>query len=160
MQAAELKLPAPHPPTHAPCLACRGYGIRYRYGMFKQSIKDGFQLELPDYWLGLGNPYEIRRPEVRFKVGFFGGLDGNKWTPGEEVREGRGGEGLRCVGGGGVLGMACEFAGAWVVNQLCSCFWECASSRLLGRANIQQPNSLPAWRWLQCRGPAVPGLAM
>ena len=46
---------------------CRGYGIRYRYGMFKQAVKDGVQVELPDYWLDNGNPWEIRRPEIQFK---------------------------------------------------------------------------------------------
>ncbi|PSC73274.1 glycosyltransferase family 35 [Micractinium conductrix] len=62
-----------------------GYGIRYRYGMFKQAVKDGLQVELPDYWLDAGNPWEIRRPETQFKVGFYGSLDGDKWTPSEEV---------------------------------------------------------------------------
>eukprot|EP00887_Chlorella_sp_A99_P002343 scaffold10.g2343.t1 len=63
-----------------------GYGIRYRYGMFKQALKDGYQVELPDYWLDKGNPWEIRRPEVRFRVGFYGSVGGGgKWAPGEEV---------------------------------------------------------------------------
>ncbi|PRW61019.1 Alpha-glucan phosphorylase cytosolic [Chlorella sorokiniana] len=62
-----------------------GYGIRYRYGMFRQAIKDGLQVELPDYWLDNGNPWEIRRPETRFNVGFYGKLEGDKWVPGEEV---------------------------------------------------------------------------
>ena len=35
--------------------------------MFKQAIKDGVQVELPDYWLDAGTPWEIRRPETRFK---------------------------------------------------------------------------------------------
>ncbi|KAI3432399.1 hypothetical protein D9Q98_003955 [Chlorella vulgaris] len=62
-----------------------GYGIRYRYGMFKQGVKDGLQVELPDYWLDNGNPWEIRRPETQFKVGFYGSLEDGKWVPGEEV---------------------------------------------------------------------------
>ena len=41
-----------------------GCGIRYRYGMFKQQIKDGFQVEVPDNWLAEGNPFELRRPEI------------------------------------------------------------------------------------------------
>ena len=65
-----------------------GYGIRYRYGMFKQEIAaNGRQLEVPDYWLNTdGNPWEIHRPEVRFPIGFYGeiGPDG-KWAPGEQV---------------------------------------------------------------------------
>lgn len=65
-----------------------GYGIRYRYGMFKQSISDaGRQEELPDYWIGgEGNPWEIHRPEIRFPVSFFGEVGPNgKWVPGEQV---------------------------------------------------------------------------
>ena len=38
-----------------------GCGIRYRYGMFKQEIKDGYQVEVPDNWLKDGNPFEIKR---------------------------------------------------------------------------------------------------
>lgn len=49
-----------------------GCGIRYRYGMFKQQIKDGYQVEVPDNWLENGNPFELRRPEYA-KVVKFGG---------------------------------------------------------------------------------------
>ncbi len=49
-----------------------GCGIRYRYGMFKQEIRDGFQREVPDDWLRDGNPFELRRPEYT-KVIKFGG---------------------------------------------------------------------------------------
>ena len=49
-----------------------GCGIRYRYGMFKQQIKDGYQVEVPDNWLDNGNPFELRRPEYA-KVVKFGG---------------------------------------------------------------------------------------
>ena len=49
-----------------------GCGIRYRYGMFKQQIEDGFQIEVPDNWLADGNPFELRRPEYA-KVVKFGG---------------------------------------------------------------------------------------
>ena len=49
-----------------------GCGIRYRYGMFKQKIEDGFQREVPDEWLADGNPFELRRPEYA-KVVKFGG---------------------------------------------------------------------------------------
>ena len=66
-----------------------GYGIRYKYGMFKQSIaEDGKQVELPDKWIPEGgNPWEIRRPDIRFPVGFYGsvGSDG-VWTPKESVQ--------------------------------------------------------------------------
>ena len=49
-----------------------GCGIRYRYGMFKQEIRDGYQVEVPDNWLADGNPFELRRPEYA-KVVKFGG---------------------------------------------------------------------------------------
>ncbi len=49
-----------------------GCGIRYRYGMFKQKIKDGYQVEVPDNWLVDGNPFELRRPEYA-KIVKFGG---------------------------------------------------------------------------------------
>ena len=52
--------------------AAYGCGIRYRYGMFKQQIKDGYQIEVPDNWLKDGNPFEIKRPEYSYEVKFGG----------------------------------------------------------------------------------------
>lgn len=52
--------------------AAYGCGIRYRYGMFKQEIKDGYQIEVPDNWLVDGNPFELRRPEYAKEVKFGG----------------------------------------------------------------------------------------
>ena len=49
-----------------------GCGIRYRYGMFKQVIENGYQLEKPDDWLKYGNPFEIKRPEYAVEVKFGG----------------------------------------------------------------------------------------
>ena len=49
-----------------------GCGIRYRYGMFKQQIRDGYQIEVPDNWLVDGNPFELRRPEYKKEVKFGG----------------------------------------------------------------------------------------
>lgn len=49
-----------------------GYGIRYDYGIFRQMIKDGNQIEVPDYWLSQGNPWEIERLDVQYKVRFYG----------------------------------------------------------------------------------------
>jgi starch phosphorylase len=43
-----------------------GYGIRYDYGIFKQKIVDGYQVEIPDYWLANGNPWEIERQDVTY----------------------------------------------------------------------------------------------
>lgn len=50
----------------------RGYGIRYEYGMFKQNIVNGQQMESPDYWLEYGNPWEFPRHNTRYKVRFGG----------------------------------------------------------------------------------------
>ena len=49
-----------------------GCGIRYHYGMFKQEIKDGYQVEVPDNWLKDGYPFELRRPEYAKEVHFGG----------------------------------------------------------------------------------------
>ena len=53
-----------------------GCGIRYRYGMFKQEIRDGYQVEAPDNWLKNGYPFELRRPEYH-----FGGYVRVEWDP-------------------------------------------------------------------------------
>ncbi len=52
--------------------AVYGAGIRYRYGMFKQKIENGYQVEVPDNWLENGNPLELRRPEYEQEVHFYG----------------------------------------------------------------------------------------
>ena len=58
-----------------------GNGIRYRYGLFKQKIVDGYQVELPDSWLNNGNPWEVRRADKAVEVTFGGEVwledDGN-----------------------------------------------------------------------------------
>lgn len=54
------------------CYPVYGCGIRYRYGMFKQTIKDGYQVETPDNWLKDGYPFELRRPEYSYEVKFGG----------------------------------------------------------------------------------------
>ena len=51
-----------------------GCGIRYRYGMFKQKIENGYQVEVPDNWLKEGNPFEIRREEYAKEVRFGGNI--------------------------------------------------------------------------------------
>ena len=52
-----------------------GYGIRYEYGMFKQAIREGQQVETPDYWLSHGYPWEFQRPEVVWRVRFGGRVE-------------------------------------------------------------------------------------
>ena len=66
-----------------------GCGIRYRYGMFKQKIEDGYQIEVPDEWLKDGNPFEVRRSEYATEVK-FGGYVKTVWEDGREkfVQEG------------------------------------------------------------------------
>ncbi|MBP7461235.1 MAG: glycogen/starch/alpha-glucan phosphorylase, partial [Candidatus Delongbacteria bacterium] len=49
-----------------------GYGIRYEFGIFSQAIENGWQTEQPDHWLSYGNPWEIFRRELKFRVKFFG----------------------------------------------------------------------------------------
>ncbi|NLG02885.1 MAG: glycogen/starch/alpha-glucan phosphorylase, partial [Clostridia bacterium] len=51
-----------------------GCGIRYKYGMFKQEIRDGYQVEVPDNWLKDGNPFELRRPEYAKTIKFGGNI--------------------------------------------------------------------------------------
>ena len=48
-----------------------GYGLRYKYGMFRQVFQDGYQKEFPDCWLENDNPWEIPR-NIRYQVGFGG----------------------------------------------------------------------------------------
>ena len=57
-----------------------GCGIRYRYGMFKQEIRDGYQVEAPNNWLKNGYPFELRRPEYAKEV-HFGGYVRVEWDP-------------------------------------------------------------------------------
>ena len=66
-----------------------GCGIRYHYGMFKQKIKDGYQVEVPDEWLKNGYPFELRRPEYATEVK-FGGYFKTEWDGGRNhfVQEG------------------------------------------------------------------------
>ncbi|CAI5948349.1 unnamed protein product [Closterium sp. NIES-64] len=69
------------------------YGIRYQYGMFRQTLQDGFQHEQPDYWLTFGNPWEIERVFVTYPVRFYGtvesyteaGYPRKRWVEGETV---------------------------------------------------------------------------
>lgn len=52
-----------------------GYGIRYEYGIFRQEIRNGYQVEQPDNWLTFGNPWETLRPELSYRVRFFGRVE-------------------------------------------------------------------------------------
>jgi starch phosphorylase len=72
-----------------------GYGIRYEFGIFDQEIRDGWQVEITDDWLALGNPWELRRPEITYRVGWQGhtetysdaaGFQRVRWVPGMMVK--------------------------------------------------------------------------
>jgi len=71
-----------------------GYGLRYEFGIFKQTFEDGWQVELPDTWLRLGNPWEFPQPDDMVEVGFYGhtepytdenGDQRVRWVPGNKV---------------------------------------------------------------------------
>ncbi|KAK6463838.1 releases glucose-1-phosphate from glycogen [Scheffersomyces coipomensis] len=72
-----------------------GYGLNYQYGIFKQKIIDGYQVEVPDYWLKYSNPWEITRHEIQIPVDFYGyvyedhdpntGIAKKVWSGGERV---------------------------------------------------------------------------
>ena len=72
-----------------------GYGIRYDHGIFRQVLKDGWQVELPEDWLSSGNPWEFERPEATYSIGFGGTVDVEQkpdgttrsvWNPAESVK--------------------------------------------------------------------------
>jgi len=60
-----------------------GYGIRYEYGIFSQDIQSGWQIEQPDNWLSFGNPWEIFRRELTFRVKFGGRVKIKEISPGK-----------------------------------------------------------------------------
>ena len=75
-------------------IPAHGYGIRYDHGIFRQVLRDGWQLELPEDWLSSGNPWEFERPEVAYTIGFGGTVEGlehedgttkYRWEPAETV---------------------------------------------------------------------------
>lgn len=72
-----------------------GYGIRYEFGIFSQTLKDGWQAEVTDKWLHYGNPWEVARPEIAFEVKFGGYTEHHydeenklkvNWIPDSEVK--------------------------------------------------------------------------
>jgi starch phosphorylase len=69
-----------------------GYGIRYDYGMFRQTIVNGQQVEVPDYWLTHGYPWEFQRPEVVYRVRFGGRVENHisrgsaSWVDSQDVQ--------------------------------------------------------------------------
>jgi len=60
-----------------------GYGIRYEYGIFEQDIENGYQVEKPDNWLSYGNPWEILRRELSYRIRFYGTVEMHKQADGQ-----------------------------------------------------------------------------
>jgi starch phosphorylase len=76
-------------------VAAYGYGIRYDHGLFRQTVKDGWQREYPEDWLSFGNPWEFERAEVSYSIGFGGSVEAlqdadgamrHTWRPQETVQ--------------------------------------------------------------------------
>ncbi len=67
-----------------------GYGIHYQYGLFKQELRDGYQVELPDAWLNYGTPWEIMRPEHTTEIRLYGYVDDIFDDQGNYVQEWKG----------------------------------------------------------------------
>lgn len=79
-----------------------GYGLNYQYGIFRQRIIDGYQVETPDYWLKDSNPWEIDRHEIQIPVNFYGDVE-------EVLDEKTGLTKTVWHGGDRVLAVACDF---------------------------------------------------
>ncbi|KAK4180854.1 family 35 putative glycosyltransferase [Triangularia setosa] len=73
-----------------------GYGLRYRYGIFKQEIIDGYQVEVPDYWLDF-NPWEFPRHDVTVDIQFFGNVRKSTDENGRTIAHWEGGEIVKAV---------------------------------------------------------------
>ncbi|KAK0629643.1 glycosyl transferase [Bombardia bombarda] len=73
-----------------------GYGLRYRYGIFKQEIIDGYQVEVPDYWLDF-NPWEFPRHDVTVDVQFYGSVRKSTDESGKTIAHWEGGEAVKAT---------------------------------------------------------------
>lgn len=90
---AVVKFNSGAPARHTPAPPTDSYGI------FKQLIKDGAQVEVPDYWLALGNPWEIQRQDIVFPIRFYGSTHKQTGPDGKE----------RTIWSGGEIIMACAY---------------------------------------------------
>eukprot|EP01130_Rhizamoeba_saxonica_P015962 TRINITY_DN7284_c0_g1_i1.p1 TRINITY_DN7284_c0_g1~~TRINITY_DN7284_c0_g1_i1.p1 ORF type:complete len:941 (+),score=214.82 TRINITY_DN7284_c0_g1_i1:169-2991(+) len=69
-----------------------GYGLRYKYGLFMQKVKEGYQIEAPDFWLRHGNPWEIPRLDIQYEIKLYGEVIESIGENGEKSYEWNGGE--------------------------------------------------------------------
>jgi len=111
-----------------------GYGLRYNYGMFHQKIKNGEQIELPDYWLYNGGPWEIERLDVVQPVRFYGHV--------VETKNDDGSVSFSWEGGEDVLAVAYDvpIPGYDTFNTLNIRLWSAAPSREFDLDNFNQGN--------------------
>ncbi|MBX3248578.1 MAG: glycogen/starch/alpha-glucan phosphorylase [Myxococcales bacterium] len=102
-----------------------GYGIRYEFGIFEQLIRDGWQLESPDAWAALGNPWEIPRHEFTQPVRFYGHVEHSRTDDGRTI--------ARWVGGTEVLGVPYDMPIAGYGNDtvITLRLWSARASKLL-----------------------------
>lgn len=110
-----------------------GYGIRYEFGIFKQKIHNGWQLEVADQWLHFGTPWEIHHPEIAFNVQFGGYVENNVWIPTNTVR------GVACDVP--AMGYMCSFEKPVTVNLLR--LWKAEATESF---NFEAFNSGDYWR--------------
>lgn len=179
--------PAAHHTTHCPHpITTIAAVCPARYGMFKQLIKEGYQVEVPDIWLTEGNPWEVKRHDIRFEVAFSGKTVTDKgkttWIPGEKVRgaagrSGRGlgwrlcgcvqcgvlarGRGVRCMCIAEAEGGALEERGGLVSRQARrlideSWRWPGSAARLLGAPQGAAPCPPATWRCCWCLTECLP----
>ncbi|MFN3920246.1 MAG: glycogen/starch/alpha-glucan phosphorylase [Methylohalobius sp.] len=115
-----------------------GYGIRYEYGIFRQAIEDGWQVEHPDNWLRYPHPWEIARPEIRYRVQFGGRT--------ESYLDDQGKRRYRWVGEEDVLALAYDIPipgyGGQTANNLR--LWTARASREFDLSYFNQGNYIQA----------------
>lgn len=110
-----------------------GYGLRYRYGIFKQEIVDGYQVEVPDYWLDF-NPWEFARHDINVDVQFYGHV--NRWQDDEGKQH------VSWEGGEIVKAQAYDVPSTyWSLSVPLGLFADLFSSRIQN-LNLQQPPTL------------------
>jgi starch phosphorylase len=119
-------------------LPAMGYGIRYEYGIFRQRIEDGRQMEVPDNWLRYGSVWDIPRPDDLFPVRFHGRV--------ESRREGDGKLSFRWVDTDNVMAMAHDFLVPGYRNEVVNTLrlWSAKASREFDFANFNRGDYIQA----------------